>query len=117
MAYGCDSMEHLILVVHPSYFKSDTIELCQSDSLNYPFKWRDEDGRLIATITESGVYSDSVLTAYGFDSVHQVVVYIRPSYFTKEQYEIGEGEILKIHGLHVVSLSGRRDGSYRLHED
>ena len=99
--HGCDSMEHLILIVHPSFFRSDTVDLCQSDSIHYPYRWRDENGRLIQTITESGVYSDSVLTEYGFDSVHQVVVYIRPSYFTKEQYEIGDGEILKIHGRDI----------------
>ncbi len=98
---GCDSVEHLILTVHPSFFQSDTIELCQSDTINYPFQWKDEDGRLIRTITESGTYNDSVLTEYGFDSVHQVVVHIHPSYFIKEKYEIGEGEVLKIHGRDI----------------
>lgn len=95
---GCDSIEHLILTVHPSFFQSDTIHLCQSDSANYPYKWKDTDGRLIATISQSGVYNDSVLTAYGFDSVHQLVVYVHPSYLINEQYEIGDGEVLKIHG-------------------
>lgn len=98
---GCDSIEHLTLIVHPSFFQSDTIELCQSDSLNYPYQWKDENGRLIATISQSGVYNDSVLTEYGFDSVHQVVVHVHPSYFIKEKYEIGEGEILKIHGRDI----------------
>ena len=95
--HGCDSMEHLILTVHPSFFHSDTIHLCQSDSLYYPYKWRDVDGRLIATINQSGVYNDSVLTEYGFDSVHQLVVYVHPAYLINEQYEIGDGEVLKIH--------------------
>jgi len=100
-AAGCDSIEHLILTVHPSFFKSDTMDLCQSDSINYPYKWVAEDGRLIASITESGVYSDSVLTEYGFDSVHQLVIYVHPSYLIREQYEIGEGEVLKIHGRDI----------------
>ena len=101
--YGCDSLEHLKLTVHPSFFQSDTIDLCQSDTENYPFVWKDENGRLIATITQSGVYRDSVLTAYGFDSVHQVVVNVHPMYLTKEQYEIGTGEVLKIHGKDISS--------------
>ena len=98
---GCDSIEHLLLTVHPSFFQSDTIDLCQSDSINYPYVWQDENGRLIETISETGVYTDSVLTAYGFDSVHQLVVYVHPSYFVREQYEIGEGEVLKIHGENI----------------
>ncbi|MBR4432702.1 MAG: T9SS type A sorting domain-containing protein, partial [Paludibacteraceae bacterium] len=99
--HGCDSIEHLTLTVHPSFFKSDTIDLCQSDSLHYPYKWVAEDGRVIASITETGVYNDSVLTAYGFDSVHQLVVYVHPAYLIREQYEIGEGEVLKIHGRDI----------------
>ena len=99
--YQCDSTEHLNLIVHPSFFQSDTIDLCQSDTVNYPYVWRDENGRTIATISQSGVYNDSVLTAYGFDSVHQLVVKVHPSYMINEQYEIGEGEVLKLHGRDI----------------
>ena len=98
---GCDSMEHLILIVHPSYFRSDTFDLCQSDTVNYPFKWRDDYGKLIMEISQSGTYTDSILTEYGFDSVRQAVVYVHPSYYINEQYEIGEGEHLKIHGRDI----------------
>ena len=100
---GCDSMEHLLLHVHPSYFKSDTVDLCQSDTLNYPYLWKDENDSLILKISQSGTYTDSILTQYGFDSVRQVVVYIHPAYMINEQYEIGEGEILKIHGRDISS--------------
>ena len=101
--HGCDSMEHLILTVHPSYFRSDTVDLCQSDSLNFPYKWKDENDSLILEISQSGTYTDSILTMYGFDSVRQVVVNVHPSYLINEQYEIGEGEILKIHGRDISS--------------
>jgi len=92
---GCDSMEHLILTVHPSFFQSDTVDICQSDTNNYPYKWRNFE------ITQSGVYSDSLLTSYGFDSVYRRVVNIHPSYMINEQYEIGVGEVLKIHGRDI----------------
>ena len=98
---GCDSLEHLILTVHPSFFQSDTIDLCQSDTSNYPYVWKDIDGRVIATISQTGVYNDSVLTEYGFDSVHQLVVNVHPAYFMNEQFEIGQGEHLKIHGKDI----------------
>ena len=101
--HGCDSMEHLFLTVHPSYFRSDTFDLCQSDTINFPFKWRDENGQLILEISQSGTYTDSILTEYGFDSVRQAVVFVHPSFFINEQYEIGEGEHLKIHGRDISS--------------
>ena len=101
--HGCDSMEHLILTVHPSYFRSDTFDLCQSDSVNFPFQWKDEKGQLILEISQSGTYTDSILTEYGFDSVRQAVVFVHPSFFINEQYEIGEGEHLKIHGRDISS--------------
>ena len=93
--HGCDSMEHLLLTVHPSYLFTDTIDLCQSDSVNLPYEWRGQ------SISTSGTYTDSILTSYGFDSVYQLVVHIHPAYFIKEQYEIADGEILKIHGRDV----------------
>lgn len=99
--HGCDSMEHLILTVHPSYFRSDTVDLCQSDSINFPYKWKDENDSLIMEISQSGTYTDSILTFYGFDSVRQVVVNVHPAYMINEQYEIGVGEHLKIHGRDI----------------
>lgn len=92
---GCDSMEHLILTVHPSYFFSDTIDLCQSDTVDFPYNWRNYE------ITTSGIYTDSILTTYGFDSVYQLVVHVHPMYYSKEQYEIGVGEVLKLHGQDI----------------
>ena len=92
---GCDSLEHLILTVHPSYFFSDTVDLCKSDSINLPYKWHGY------SITTSGKYTDSILTSYGFDSVYQLIINIHPSYFIREKYEIGEGETLKIHGRDI----------------
>ena len=93
--HGCDSMEHLLLTVHPSYLFTDTVDLCQSDSVNLPYEWRGQ------SISASGVYTDSILTSYGFDSVYQLVMHIHPAYFIKEQYEIAEGEVLKIHGRDI----------------
>jgi len=88
----CDSMHHLVLIVHPSYFFTDTIDMCQPDTLN----WHG------LKIMKSGTYTDSLLTApYGFDSVYQVVVKVHPAYFMREQFEIGVGEVLKIHGRDI----------------
>ena len=93
--YGCDSTEHLILTVHPSFFQTDSIDLCKSDTANFPYKWH---GLLIEN---SGTYWDSTLTSYGFDSVYKLIANVHPSYMTEEKYEIGVGEVLKIHGRDI----------------
>ena len=90
--YGCDSIHHLHLVVHPSYFFQERMDLCKPDTI----EWR---GR---QISESGVYTDSLLTEkYGFDSVYQIIVEAHDSYLIREKYEIGVGELLKIHGMDI----------------
>jgi hypothetical protein len=90
--YGCDSIHHLHLVVHPSYFFSEYLKICKPDTI----EWHDR------LLYESGTYTDSLLTdKYGFDSVYQIVVEAHESYFLNEQFEIGEGEVLKIHGRDI----------------
>ena len=90
---GCDSIIHLHLVVHPSYYFKDSVEICQPDT----FKWHGQD------ITESGVYYDKQLTKhFGFDSIYEVKVIVHPSYFTYEQYLINEGETTVLHGINIT---------------
>lgn len=90
--YGCDSIHHLHLEVHPSYFFFDSVDLCKPDTLHW-------HGHIIS---ESGLYKDSLLTTrYGFDSVYHLVVNIHESYFLKEKYEIVPGYNTKIHGIDI----------------
>ena len=109
---GCDSIIHLHLEVHPSYFFKDSVDICQPDS----YIWRNH-GNKIGTvdpttglhedqdmiISESGIYYDRKLTRYGFDSIYEIKVTVHPSYEFHEQYEIGEGEQLKIHGMDITT--------------
>lgn len=87
----CDSIVHLVLVVHPSYFFYDSVNLCQGDTLH----WHGQE------IYKSGLYSDSLLTTYSFDSVYQLRVVVRPTYFIEQQYEIIEGYPTFIHGINI----------------
>ena len=93
---GCDSVEHLLLTVHPSYFITDTVDVCQSDTSMYPFKWRGYE------FIKSGTYRDTTLTSYGFDSICEVVLKVHPAYYLYEQYEIGEGQTLRLHGKDIT---------------
>ena len=90
--YGCDSIHHLHLVVHPSYFFYDSIDLCKPDTIH----WHGME------ISQSGLYTDSLLTErYGFDSVYHIRVNVHDSYFIKEKYEIVPGYTTKIHGIDI----------------
>ena len=109
---GCDSIVHLHLEVHPSYLFKDSVDICQPDSYSWanhgnkvgpvdPITGLHDDQDMI--ITESGVYYDRKLTHYGFDSIYELKVTVHPSYEFYEQYEIGEGEQLTIHGMDITT--------------
>lgn len=107
-AYGCDSMEHLILHVHPSYFFLDSIEICEPDT----FEWHGQH------ITKAGLYYDSLVTKqynYRFDSVYHLIVKTHPYYVFNEKYEIGDGEILKLHGRDISNPGEYWDTLYTTH--
>ena len=98
----CDSIIHLHLVVHPSYYFKDSLEICKS-APNYPYEWKDGHDSLIATIYDSGTYYNKHLTTkYGFDSIYELKVMVYDSYLLEETYDIGEGEHLDIHGMDIT---------------
>ena len=90
--FGCDSIHYLHLVVHPSYFFFDSVDLCKPDTIH----WHGKE------ISKSGLYTDSLLTTrYGFDSVYHIRVNVHDSYFIKEKQEIVPGYETKIHGIDI----------------
>ena len=90
--FGCDSIHHLHLVVHPSYFFFDSIDLCKPDTIH----WHGKE------ISKSGLYTDSLLTVrYGFDSVYHIKVNVHESYFIREPIEIVPGHKTIIHGIDI----------------
>ena len=65
-AQGCDSIVTLNLIVLPSYILVDTITIQEGDS----YLWRGD------TYEEAGVYSDSLLTINGCDSVYTLTLIV-----------------------------------------
>ena len=65
-AQGCDSIVTLNLTVLPSYILADTITIQEGDS----YLWRGD------TYEEAGVYSDSLLTINGCDSVYLLTLIV-----------------------------------------
>ena len=90
--YGCDSTEHLILIVQPSYHFNESQNLCKPDTIFWHNK----------IITEGGTYYDSLRTAtYGFDSIYTLEVEAHDSYNLYESIEIIDGYTTRIHGINV----------------
>ena len=115
---GCDSIVHLHLEVHPSYHFKDSVDICQPDSYSWtnhgnkvgpidPVTGLHSDQDMI--ITQTGTYFDRKLTSYGFDSIYELKVTVHPSYEFHEQYEIGEGEQLSIHGMDITTPGNYTD--------
>ena len=69
-AFGCDSSYHFTLVVNPSYNATETASICQSE---VPYSWRGND------YTVSGVYSDTLQTVNGCDSILTLNLAVNPS--------------------------------------
>ena len=104
--FGCDSVQYLVLIVHPSYYNYDSIDICQGDTMD----WHGQK------IFKSGLYSDSLLTKdFSFDSVYQVRVVVHPKYFIEQQYEITEGNPTYIHGINISQPGVYYDSLYTIH--
>ena len=68
---GCDSVYVLSLTVKPAFvFTSDPVEICQGET----YSWREH------TITETGLYRDSVINAQGCYDIYEVNVTVHPTY-------------------------------------
>ncbi|MCQ2325296.1 MAG: hypothetical protein MJZ58_03805, partial [Paludibacteraceae bacterium] len=86
-----DSVYTLVVTMDPSYFFPSTISLCQGDSIELGGKW----------ITKAGVYTDSLTTAKGCDSIYQWVVNVSQSYYYRENKSIPQGTIVQWHGRNL----------------
>ena len=90
--HGCDSTEHLVLNVQPSYHFSESQHLCLPDTIY----WHNQ------IITAGGTYYDSLTTKiYGFDSIYVLTVDEHQSYSINERIEIVEGYTTHIHGINI----------------
>ncbi|MCQ2312449.1 MAG: hypothetical protein MJZ84_03255 [Paludibacteraceae bacterium] len=83
-----DSIYTLVVTMDPSYFFQQEYTLCQGDSVQLAGQW----------ITKAGVYTDSLTTAKGCDSIYQYVVNMTQSYYYRETKSIAQGTIVKWHG-------------------
>ena len=81
--FGCDSVYALRLTVHPAYLMEDSVGICQGEA----HVWRGKP------YTTSGVYTDSLLTIHGCDSIYRLVLQVHPVFFHSDTVEIGKGAV------------------------
>ena len=94
-ADGCDSIVTLFLTVNPTYDISIFQEVCQGDS--YLFNSE--------TLTEPGIYIDTLQTVSGCDSIVTLTLTVNPVYNTPITAEICQGESYNFHGS-ILTESG-----------
>lgn len=88
---GYDSVYMLTLTVHPFYLFKENISVCDHELFVF-------NGRVL---TDSGVYSDSLVTEYGCDSVFIVNLTVNASYLFEEEREICTWDSVSFHGIMV----------------
>ena len=92
--YGCDSIDSLTLVVHPTYLYKDTITICTSET---PYNWYNVDANGDSTlfrkaIYETGQYIKHLQTHDGYDSTYMRYIYVLPVKRTEIHDSICAGE-------------------------
>ena len=85
---GCDSLLTLTLLKHPSHLIEERKTICGGDV----YVWHGRE------LTESGVYDDSLLTAFGCDSVHRLILNVHKSFYRETEVDMCEGDYYDFHG-------------------
>ena len=87
-ATGCDSTFSLTLIKHPTYLREKHQTICSGDS----YTWRGK------TLTEGGVYDDSLTTVWGCDSIERLYLDVHRSFYQELQVDLCEGEYYVFNG-------------------
>ena len=86
---NCDSTVHLHLIVHPSYYLTETAAICQQDLSPY-YVWRDTT---FGPGTETGVYVFNRTTQFGCDSIVTLNLTVNESKYETEVLKICADEL------------------------
>jgi hypothetical protein len=65
---GCDSIERLVLSIHPDYTNVQTADLCLGDSVALGNQW----------LSTAGVYFDTIQSIFGCDSLVWLTIAVAP---------------------------------------
>ncbi|MBQ9295684.1 MAG: hypothetical protein IJ204_00635 [Paludibacteraceae bacterium] len=91
---GCDSIIHLNLTVHPTYYFEDVpATICQGEV--YDFHG--------IPLTQSGTYYDSLKTIHGRDSVYKIVLTVNTAYHVTQTAQMAEGSVYPFNGMSLTT--------------
>ena len=103
---GCDSIVDVLLVVNPTYFIQNAIDICQGDSILLEESYQ----------TASGIYLDTNSTLNGCDSIIETSLTVNPTYYVQTAVDICQGDSLFLQTIYqttsgvyldtVLSVSG-----------
>ena len=85
---GCDSIHKLNLIVHPTYQKDISTNICRGES--YMFNGRE--------LKNSGVYYDTLQTINGCDSIIRLRLNVNPTYLFESTETICDNDIYDFRG-------------------
>ncbi len=85
---GCDSAHTITLEVLPIRFGSDTLTICQGDSILIFGEYEQE----------AGSYSQTFMAANGCDSIHETTLFVLETIATFEELSICAGDSIQIFG-------------------
>lgn len=93
---GCDSVYTLTLFVNPVYRIDSSMNLCADE---IPYMWHGQ------SLSETGVYYDSLSTVNGCDSIYQLALTVNPAIRQTDSASICEGEVYTWRG-HNLQTTG-----------
>lgn len=129
--HGCEDIYHLYLKTHPSYYFLDSVDLCDNeketlrwyghgmiiarDSNNNPIVDSHGDTLRYMETPTTDIYFDKHFTVEGYDSIYEHRVYVHPSYFKRETYNINFGQTLTLHGKKYTEPGVYLDKMYTIY--
>ncbi|BDS12132.1 LamG-like jellyroll fold domain-containing protein [Aureispira anguillae] len=96
---GCDSLVITTLTIAPAYFSSNTLSICQGDSVLLAGAYQDT----------AGTYTDSLQTIAGCDSVIRTVLTILPTYSSSTTLTICQGDSVLLGGAYQTTAGTYTD--------
>ena len=102
---GCDSVYTLQLTVNPKYYAEESREICQGQSV----LWRGK--RFVST----GVYSDSLKSMHGCDSVFRLKLTVWPVYLSTDTQAVCQGEMVSWRGRRLTVAGDYYDSLKSVH--
>ena len=101
---GCNEITTLTLTVNPTYEQDDYATACGSYTLVRPTYSR--------IITQSGIYTDTLSTVKGCDSIVHLHLTIYPTYYYEEEGTTCDNETYVWEGHEHIQIGVREEGTY-----